>query len=156
RRERLGGRVRGAAAVAHGSGIGRGSAVLRGRLRGRPAGARARALMEERRLGPVIGLGTSRTFGDDAELAREVVGAALEAGCRVFDTSPMYGSEEALAAALEGRRERADVATKIWTSAADEAREQLRRQLGWFGRVEIEQVHNLVSWREYLPWLESE
>jgi diketogulonate reductase-like aldo/keto reductase len=112
--------------------------------------------MEERRLGPVIGLGTSRTFRDDAELAGRVVAAALDAGCRVVDTSPMYGSEEALGAALDGRRERADVATKIWTPSAEEAREQLRRQLDWFGHVEIEQVHNLVAWREYLPWLEEE
>jgi len=112
--------------------------------------------MEDRRLGPVVGLGTSRTFRDDARLAGEVVGAALEAGCRVVDTSPMYGSEAALAAALEGRRDRADVATKIWTPSAAEGREQFGAQLGWFGRVEIEQVHNLVSWREHLPWLENE
>ena len=33
------------------------------------------ALMEERKLGPVVGLGTSGTFGGDAALAREVVSA---------------------------------------------------------------------------------
>jgi diketogulonate reductase-like aldo/keto reductase len=112
--------------------------------------------MEERRLGPVVGLGTSRTFRDDASLARQVVGAALNAGCRVVDTSPMYGSEAALGAALDGRRDRAGVATKIWTPSVDEGREQLRAQLGWYGRVEVEQIHNLVSWRDHLPWLEEE
>jgi diketogulonate reductase-like aldo/keto reductase len=38
--------------------------------------------MEERRLRPVVGLGTSNTFDEVADLARDVVGAALEAGCR--------------------------------------------------------------------------
>jgi diketogulonate reductase-like aldo/keto reductase len=57
--------------------------------------------MEERRLGPVIGLGTWSTFGGDADLARAVVGAALDAGCRLIDSSPMYGGAEA---ALPGRR----------------------------------------------------
>jgi diketogulonate reductase-like aldo/keto reductase len=113
--------------------------------------------MEERRLGPVVGLGTWRTFGGDAALAREVVGAALAAGCRSVDSSPMYGAaESSLSAALEGRRDQADVLTKIWTSSPDEARAQYRAQLGWFGRIELEQVHNLVAWEAHLPWLEAE
>src|SRR4051794_41877328 len=66
----------------------------------------------------------------------------------------MYGGAEAsLAAALEGRRSDAVVATKIWASSVAEGREQLRRQLGWFGRVDVEQIHNLLAWREHLPWL---
>ena len=77
--------------------------------------------MEERRLGPVVGLGTWQTFGGDAELAREVVDAALDSGVRLFDTSPMYrGAERALGAALEGRRDDAVVATKIWAGDVDE------------------------------------
>jgi len=113
--------------------------------------------MEERRLGPVVGLGTWNTFGGGRELAREVVGAALDSDVRVFDSSPMYGEAEAsLAAALEGRREEAVVATKIWTASPAEAQAQYEAQLAWFGRVEIEQVHNLVAWRDHLPWLEAE
>jgi len=113
--------------------------------------------MEERKLGPVVGLGTWNTFGGNEALAREVVGAALDAGCRLFDSSPMYGgAERSLGAALEGRREDAIVATKIWTPSVDEGRRQLARQLEWFGRVDVEQVHNLVAWREHLPWLEAE
>jgi diketogulonate reductase-like aldo/keto reductase len=113
--------------------------------------------MEERRLGPVVGLGTWRTFDGDERLAREVVGAALDAGCRWIDTSPMYGAaERSLSAGLEGRREDAAVATKIWAHSVAEGREQYRRQAEWYGRVELEQVHNLLSWQEHLEWLEQE
>jgi diketogulonate reductase-like aldo/keto reductase len=113
--------------------------------------------MEERRLGPVLGLGTWNTFDHDAALAREVVDAAFEAGTRLVDSSPMYGGAEAsLSAALERRRGEAVVATKIWSRGVADGRAHFARQLGWFGRVDVEQVHNLVSWREHLPWLEAE
>jgi diketogulonate reductase-like aldo/keto reductase len=114
--------------------------------------------MEKRRLGPVVGLGTWNTFDADAELARDVVSAAFEAGVRFVDTSPMYhGAEGALGAALEGLRDEFVIATKIWAASLEEGRSQFARQLEWFGgRVEIEQVHNLVLWREHAAWLEVE
>jgi diketogulonate reductase-like aldo/keto reductase len=113
--------------------------------------------MEERRLGPVVGLGTWNTFGGDAELARDVVGTALASGTRLFDTSPMYGNaERSLGTALDGRREGTTVATKIWAPTVEQGREQFARQLGWYGRIEIQQVHNVVAWREHLGWLEEE
>ncbi len=113
--------------------------------------------MEERRLGPVVGLGTWNTFGGDEGLAGDVVGAALEAGVRLFDSSPMYGgAERSLGQALADRREEAVVATKIWSRAVEEGQRHFRQQLEWFGRVDVEQVHNLVSWRDHLPWLEEE
>jgi len=113
--------------------------------------------MEERRLGPVVGLGTWNTFASDAATAGQVVAAALDAGVRLFDSSPMYhGAERSLGAALEAHRDGTTVATKIWTSSVDEGREQYAHQREWFGRVEIEQVHNLVAWREQLEWLEHE
>ena len=113
--------------------------------------------MEERRLGPVIGLGTWNTFGGNARVARGVVDAALAAGSRLLDSSPMYGGAEAsLSAALDGRRDAATLATKIWASSVEEGREQFRRQLDWFGRVNVEQIHNLAAWEEQLPWLERE
>jgi diketogulonate reductase-like aldo/keto reductase len=113
--------------------------------------------VEERRLGPVVGLGTWRTFDHDAELARRVVDVAVAAGCRVVDSSPMYGGAEAsLAAALEGRRDDVDVATKIWAGSVEEGRAQFAAQIRWFGRVEIDQIHNLAAWERQLPWLEEE
>jgi aryl-alcohol dehydrogenase-like predicted oxidoreductase len=113
--------------------------------------------MEERRLGPVVGLGTWNTFGGNTALARSVVDASLQVRVKLFDSSPMYGgAERSLGAALDGRRDDAVVATKIWARSVGEGREQFARQREWFGRVEVEQVHNLVAWREHLPWLERE
>jgi len=113
--------------------------------------------MEERRLGPVIGLGTWNTFGSDTRLAHAVFDAALDGGCRVFDSSPMYqGAEASLAAALAGRREAASIATKIWAGSVEEGLDQYRRQCEWFGRVEIEQIHNLVAWEQHVEWLQQE
>jgi diketogulonate reductase-like aldo/keto reductase len=69
----------------------------------------------------------------------------------------MYGAaEESMSGVVRERRDDVDVATKIWARTVDQGREQYRRQLEWFGRVEIEQIHNLVLWREQLAWLEEE
>jgi aryl-alcohol dehydrogenase-like predicted oxidoreductase len=110
---------------------------------------------------PVVGLGTWQVFDlppEEEAVAGRVVDAMLGAGARVLDSSPMYGrAEGVLGRALAGRREAAFVATKIWTRSANEARRQLATQLGLYGgRVELEQIHNLVSWRAHLPWLEAE
>jgi aldo/keto reductase family protein len=113
--------------------------------------------VEERRLGPVVGLGTWSTFGGDVELARRVVAAAFEAGTRAVDSSPMYGGAEAsLAQVLAERRDEAVVATKIWSRSVEDGRTHFEQQVDWFSRVDVEQVHNLVSWQEHLPWLEAE
>ena len=122
--------------------------------------------MQRRRFGrsgwevPVIGLGTWQTFdvGSEGEArAREVVDVVWEAGPRLFDSSPRYGrAQQVLARALGERRSEAIVATKIWTPSAEEARAQFDEQIGLYGRVEIEQIHNLVGWREHLPWLEQQ
>ena len=105
-------------------------------------------------------MGTWRTFdvrGADAEAnARDVVTAALGAGTRVFDSSPMYGeAARHLARALDGRRDDAFVATKVWTDDAREEHVQMRRAIGFFGHVDLYQVHNLVAWRTQLAALEE-
>ena len=121
--------------------------------------------MEQRALGdggprvPVVGMGTWRTLdvrGARAERAAfQVVHEALTAGTRLIDSSPMYGAaERVLAGALEGQRDRALVATKVWASDAREGRAQIDRALAWFdGRVDLYQVHNLVAAATYLPLL---
>jgi diketogulonate reductase-like aldo/keto reductase len=109
---------------------------------------------------PVVGLGTWRVFdlpSRQQPVADAVVAAALETGVRVVDSSPMYGAAEAvLARALADRRGDAFVATKVWSASVDEAQAHYRQQLAWFGRIDLLQVHNLVAWRDHLPWLERE
>jgi diketogulonate reductase-like aldo/keto reductase len=113
--------------------------------------------MEERRLGPVVGLGTWDTFGGDEDAARAVVDAAFAAGCRLVDSSPMYGgAERSLGSALAQRRADVTVATKIWAGSVAEGREQYARQVEWLGRVDVEQIHNLVAWEEHADWLSVE
>lgn len=121
--------------------------------------------MERRALGasgpdvPAVGVGTWQTFdvrGSRAEAdARARVDEALGAGANLFDSSPMYGeAERVLGLALQGRRDGAFVATKVWTSSEDAAHAQVKFALGQFGRVDLYQVHNLVAWPERLAMLE--
>ena len=113
--------------------------------------------MQTRRLGrsglevPAVGLGTWQVLdvrGNEEEARHEVVRVALEEGANLFDSSPMYGeAERILGDALQKHgRDRAIVATKVWTSNDREAQRQIERSLGYFGgRVELYQVHNLVA-----------
>ena len=113
--------------------------------------------MDERRLGPVVGLGTYATFEDDEGLATAVIDAALASGSTVFDSSPIYGAaERSLSVALTDRRAAATVATKIWATTVEEGRAQYAEQQRLYGRVEFLQIHNLVAWRDHLPWLQEE
>ena len=77
----------------------------------------------------VVGLGTNNFGGRiDYERSLAVVDAALEAGVTLIDTADIYGqgtSEEFIGRALEGRRDRALVATKFG-KPMDERREERR------------------------------
>lgn len=122
--------------------------------------------MQARQIGPGVaaarvGLGTWQVLDHGPERqanADAVVATMLDAGCTLFDSSPMYGrAEQVLGAALGERRGEAVVATKIWTGSVREGREQFARQLAWYGgHVDIEQVHNLLSWRGHLEWMAEE
>jgi diketogulonate reductase-like aldo/keto reductase len=104
---------------------------------------------------PVIGVGTWQTFdaGDDpaarAPLA-EVLKLFAQAGGGIVDSSPMYGSSEAVAGDLIaqlGLRERLFIATKVWSSGQAEGIAQMNES---FRRLRVErmdlmQVHNLLD-----------
>jgi aryl-alcohol dehydrogenase-like predicted oxidoreductase len=100
----------------------------------------------------VVGLGTNN-FGRriDAQAAKAVVDAALEAGITFFDTAESYGegqSEEFLGRALGDRRDRAVIATKFgWGADGGGSREYIRtaidgslRRLGT-DHVDLYQYH---------------
>ncbi|HET6751227.1 MAG TPA: aldo/keto reductase [Actinomycetes bacterium] len=122
--------------------------------------------MERRTLGPdgfevpVVGMGTSRTFdvrGRAAEAtSRRIVEEALGAGANLFDSSPMYGeAERVLGVALDGRRDEAVIATKVWTADDAQAERQIETSLRHArGHIELYQVHNLVAWPARLERLE--
>jgi aryl-alcohol dehydrogenase-like predicted oxidoreductase len=117
--------------------------------------------VERRQLGstgievPAIGMGTWRTFDTDEDRTW-LVDEALQAGIDLFDSSPMYGkAEDTLAKALEGRRDQAIVATKIWTDSPEQGKRQADHALAIYGSVDIYQVHNLVNWPAQLALLEG-
>ena len=112
---------------------------------------------------PVVGLGTWITFnvGDDPVLRAEsadVMAAFFEAGGRVIDSSPMYGSsQDVIGYGLErtGIPEDLFAADKVWTSSPGEGRAQMEqsRKLWGIERFDLMQVHNLVAWQAHLETL---
>jgi aryl-alcohol dehydrogenase-like predicted oxidoreductase len=121
--------------------------------------------MEDRSLGrgrvsvPVVGLGTWQRLEAAAAAGRhrELIDAAIAAGIRLVDTSPMYGdAERLLADGLGGNRDQVIVADKIWTPSPEQGAAQLARAVDWYGgRVDLMQIHNLVAWQAHLTMLEA-
>jgi diketogulonate reductase-like aldo/keto reductase len=111
---------------------------------------------------PGIGLGSWRTFnvGDDpgsrAECV-EVMRRFFGHGGRVIDSSPMYGSAQAVIGhGLErlGRPAQLFSADKVWTSGANgPAQIEATRRLWGVERFDLLQVHNLQEWEKHLPRL---
>lgn len=66
----------------------------------------------------------------------------------------MYGNAESvLAESLVDRRDRAFVATKVWARNRAMGEQQIERALGFFERVDIYQIHNLLGKDDHLPYL---
>lgn len=110
---------------------------------------------------PAVGMGTFQTFDVSGRRAekhcRRIVDTALSVGTTLFDSSPMYGeSERVLAQAVQGKRQKVTIATKVWSSSVSEGRRQIEQALGWYENcVDMYQIHNLVLWKEHLPVLED-
>lgn len=112
---------------------------------------------------PLIGLGTWITFnvGNDPQLLNEcaaVMAAFFEAGGRMIDSSPMYGSSQpTVGYGLKklGYPEALFSAEKVWTSDASSGPEQMEQSRRFWGvpRFDLMQVHNLVAWRKHLGTL---
>ena len=114
---------------------------------------------------PVVGLGTWITFnvgldpvGRDA--CAEVMRAFFATGGRMIDSSPMYGSSEAVIGyGLDRLGVPPDLfaATKGWTTGREAGPPQIAesRRLWRVPRFDLIQVHNLVSWEEHLDTLQA-
>jgi diketogulonate reductase-like aldo/keto reductase len=112
---------------------------------------------------PVLGLGSWITFnvGNDrparAQCA-EVMRQFFEAGGRLIDSSPMYGSSQGVIGdglqALAAQR-RVFSADKVWTTSGGAAQIEASRQLWRVPRFDLLQVHNLLAWQEHLPLLQA-
>lgn len=114
---------------------------------------------------PVIGMGTWITFnvGSLPSLLRErteILRVFFNEGGGLIDSSPMYGSaEKVVGHCLEelGYPEGLFSATKIWTSSTGEGKQQVERSQALWGvqTLDLEQVHNLIHWREHLKHLRA-
>jgi diketogulonate reductase-like aldo/keto reductase len=110
---------------------------------------------------PMVGLGTWITFnvGDDPQLkdeCAEVMAAFFEAGGRMIDSSPMYGSSQpVIGYGLKklGLPKALFSAEKVWTSGDGPAQIELTRAFWGVPRFDLLQVHNLVAWETHLPML---
>jgi diketogulonate reductase-like aldo/keto reductase len=112
---------------------------------------------------PVVGLGSWITFnvGDDPELREEcaaVMRAYFAAGGRLIDSSPMYGSSQAvIGAGLRklGMPSSLFSADKVWISARSRGPGQIEESQASWGvpRFDLLQVHNLLAWEDHLPTL---
>jgi diketogulonate reductase-like aldo/keto reductase len=112
---------------------------------------------------PVVGLGSWITFnvGDDTaarDNCTNVMRGFFEAGGRMIDSSPMYGSsQDVIGYGLARLRSPGTLfsAEKVWTSSDRGGARQLdesRRKWG-VTRFDLVQVHNLVNWEHHLPML---
>jgi diketogulonate reductase-like aldo/keto reductase len=112
---------------------------------------------------PTIGLGTWITFnvGRDppARAQRvQVMQAFFDAGGRVIDSSPMYGSSQGvIGEGLQrlGAQARVFAADKVWTSGDGPAQIEASRAHWQVPRFDLLQVHNLVAWEKQLALLQS-
>jgi diketogulonate reductase-like aldo/keto reductase len=140
-------------------------------LTGGPAVAQTGARMHTRKIPstgellPVVGCGTWRTFDVGAAPAEraplaEVLRVLFEAGGSVIDSSPMYGKAEGVVGdllATAGTRDKAFLATKVWTTGRDAGIAQMQQSMKLLrtDRIDLMQIHNLVDWQVHLPTLRA-
>jgi diketogulonate reductase-like aldo/keto reductase len=127
------------------------------------APALTRAIPSSGEAVPVVGLGTWITFnvGQDAparQQCAQVMHAFFDAGGRLIDSSPMYGSSQGVVGeGLQRLGASANVfsADKVWTSGDGAAQVETSRRLWGVQRFDLLQVHNLVAWEKQLALLEA-
>lgn len=114
---------------------------------------------------PSIGMGTWITFhvGDDPwarDQRVEVLQRFFDRGGGMVDSSPMYGSAEAvLGYCLDRTRGDSGLfsATKVWTFGREAGIDEMEasRRLWGVPRFDLMQVHNLLDWETHLETLKA-
>lgn len=114
---------------------------------------------------PVIGVGTWITFNvGTAPAARAslvpVMQTFFERGGAMIDSSPMYGTSEAVIGDLlkrTARRQPAFAATKVWTygKAAGERQMEHSRELWGVPKFDLIHVHNMLDWETHVETLQA-
>ena len=114
---------------------------------------------------PVIGLGTWRGFdvgsgATERAPLTEVLRELFAAGGSVVDSSPMYGRAEEVTGdllAAMGARDKAFIATKVWTSGQQAGIAQMRQSMKLLraDKLDLMQVHNLLDWKAHLATLRA-
>jgi diketogulonate reductase-like aldo/keto reductase len=115
----------------------------------------SREIPSSREVLPVIGLGSWQTFdievgSAEQQTLEEVLKTFVELGGRLVDSSPMYGSSEAVVgeiSAAHDLRNRLFLATKVWTTGKEAGIRQMQESLQKLRarRIDLMQVHNLVD-----------
>lgn len=114
---------------------------------------------------PVIGVGTSRTFDalGNEKLMRQlkpVMQAFFNHGGTMVDSSPMYGTAQAVIGKLLKQVRGSNkmfAATKVWTDGRQAGIDQMERSRKLWGikRFDLMQIHNLRDWKTHLKTLNA-
>jgi len=114
---------------------------------------------------PQIGMGSWLTFnvGNNNSLRQaraQVLNAFFQQGGKLIDSSPMYGSSEAVIGyCLQQQTPTPELfsASKTWTSHPEQTLSQFKHSLSLWTQQHFDllQIHNLRAWQHHLPKLQQ-
>lgn len=111
----------------------------------------------------MVGLGTWQTFDvgnsqSELDIRKQVLAKMYELGGTAIDSSPMYGTSEAVVGKAASQLDSQDkffYATKVWTSGKQAGIDQMNSSFGKMQRksMDLMQIHNLVDWETHVKTL---
>ena len=112
---------------------------------------------------PMVGLGTWQTFDvgnskTGLDIRKQILDEMYKLGGTVIDSSPMYGSSEAVVGRVASELETQEnffYATKVWTSGKQAGIDQMNSSFSKMKRktMDLMQIHNLVDWKTHVKTL---